>query len=123
LKYTVLGICGTIADFGLTFVFTDIVGIFYLISSAMAYMVGITISYLLDQKYVYKYKFVKFSDLVNDYFSYVLIMLSSLVIILILMTVFVELLGMGYMLAKVIASLSVLIYKYVAHTTVLKTES
>lgn len=52
-RYTLVGGLAFIVDFGLLFVFTDIFGIYYLISAALAFLSGLTTNYILSIVWVF----------------------------------------------------------------------
>jgi putative flippase GtrA len=119
-KYLTLGLVGTFVDFILLFIFTDILGLFYLFSATISFLSGITANFFLNKKFTFKYVGKKLGAIIKSYLSYVSISLFSLFLTLIFMSFFVEILGLGYMLAKIVISFLLLFTRYSAHSRCFK---
>ncbi len=119
LKYFSIGLVGTIIDFSLLFVLTEFLGFFYLFSVMISYSTGLTTNFILNKKYTFKYK-TNLLKTTNVFISYFLVSISSLVIILIFMSFFVELLNFHYFASYIIVCLLMLFYRYKGHSLCFK---
>ncbi len=115
LKYLSIGIIGTIIDFCILFILTDIFKLFYLFSVVISYTVGVTTNFLLNKKYTFKSK-TTLTKTIKTFSSYYLVSLSSLVLILMFMSFFVELLNLHYFASYMIICLLMVFYRYKGHS-------
>jgi putative flippase GtrA len=115
LKYIGIGLIGTFVDFCILFVLTDVVGLFYLFSVVVSYTLGVTTNFFLNKKYTFKIK-TNFQKTIQAYSSYYLVSLTSLVIILLFMSFFVELLKLHYLASYIIICLLMLYLRYKGHS-------
>ena len=115
LKYFSIGLIGTFIDFCILFTLTEVLGLFYLFSVVISYSTGVSINFFLNKKYTFKQK-TDFKKSIKLFFSYFLISLSSLVIIVIFMGFFVELLNLHYFAAYIIICVLMLFYRYKGHS-------
>lgn len=58
-RYTFVGGVAFIVDFSLLFIFTDFFGIYYLISAALAFLLGLTTNYILSIVWVFNKRTLK----------------------------------------------------------------
>jgi len=119
LKYVSLGLFGEIVDFTLLFVLTSFLNVFYLLSAIIAYLSGMIANFFLHKNITFKYHTNNFWKSLASFFRYSMISISGLIITLILMSIFVELLGIHYLLAKLIAGIIVFFINYSGHSSVL----
>ena len=115
LKYMVLGIVGTILDFGLLFILTEYLGVFYLVSGVFSMGFGLTVNYFLNKKYTFKYSPKSKSKGITIYTIYIVVASTSVFFTTALLAFFVEVFFINYMLAKAIASLLMLVYRFIGH--------
>jgi putative flippase GtrA len=116
LKYLSVGLVGVIVDFVLLYLFTEFLGLFYLISATLSYIFGITANFILNKKYTFKFEQNKFRKNFKAFSSYFIVSISSMVITLLFMSLAVEFLNLDYMFAKIIISLLMLSYRYGIHS-------
>ena len=115
LKYFSIGLIGTFIDFCILFTLTELLGLFYLFSVVISYSTGVSINFFLNKKYTFKLK-TDFNKTTKLFFSYFLISLSSLVIILIFMGFFVEFLKLHYFMSYLMICVLMLVYRYKGHS-------
>lgn len=115
IKYMALGIVGTIIDFGLLYVLTEYLGIFYLVSGIVSMGFGLTVNYFLNKKYTFKYSPKSKSKGITIYTVYIIVASTSVFFTTGLLVFFVEVFFMNYMIAKAIASLLMLLYRFIGH--------
>ncbi len=58
-RYTFVGGVAFIADFGSLYLLTDLAGLYYLFSAALAFLIGLIINYVLSILWVFKSRSVK----------------------------------------------------------------
>ena len=119
LKYMSLGLFGEIVDFALLFILTSFLNVFYLLSTIIAYVAGMFTNFYLHKNYTFKYRTTTFWGFLLSFFKYTLISITGLVITVILMSIFVELFGLHYLLAKLISGVVVFFINYSWHSNIL----
>ncbi len=102
LRYLVAGGCAAAIDFAFLFLFTDIFGVHYLLSSVLAFLVAFIFSFLVQ-------KFWTFQDHSTENLHmqavlYFVVAGVNLLLNTLLMYVFVEWFSLWYILAQFIAS-------------------
>jgi putative flippase GtrA len=120
VKYLSIGFFGTIIDYGVLLILTEVFGIFYLISACVSYFLGLISNFILNKKYTFKFENNKLNYLIKTFLSYFFVSVSSLIITLLFMSFFVEVLGIYYIISKIIISLIMLFYRYFAHSKCFK---
>lgn len=109
LQYSAIG-AGTFAfDLLLLFLFTDILGVYYLISVAVAFLLAVSLNYHLSRRFVFKGS--KRSQ-VGGYVYFIAIALVGMVLVTGAMYVMVELLGIYYLLARVVVACVTGVWNY-----------
>lgn len=109
-KYALVSLSATLIDFILLWFFTDIAGLHYLISGAIAYLASNSYGYSTNRFWTFKARERKF---IEGYLFYLSIGLIGLGITLILLNVFVESIGINYLVAKLITALIVWLWNYI----------
>ncbi|HOD89797.1 MAG TPA: GtrA family protein, partial [archaeon] len=56
LKYVFASLIATIVDVSILYLFTDFLGIYYLVSAAISYICGLVVGYILQRKYTFQSK-------------------------------------------------------------------
>lgn len=115
VKYMGLGIAGTIIDFALLYILTEYLGIFYLVSSIISMCSGLTVNYFLNKKHTFKYSPKTKSKGLTIYTMYIVVAGTSIFFTAALLLFLVEVFSINYMLAKAIASLVMLLYRFIGH--------
>ena len=108
----VVGFIAFVFDTATLFVFTEYVGLHYLQSTVLGFMVGLTVSYILSIKWVFnvrKVKNVKIEILIFGIISAVGFGLTYL-----FMWLFTDVLSLHYLLSKIITTLLVFVWNFTA---------
>ena len=113
-RYLVAGFTGAGTQIGLLFIFTDLVGFWYLYSSLIAFVVAIIVSFTLQKFWTFADKNI--DGMHNQFFKYLLVALFGIVFNTSFMFVLVDIFGLWYILAQIIvgaiiAALNFLMYK------------
>lgn len=104
IKAQCSSIVSTIADFLITHIFTEALGIWYLISSSMGTISGGCVNFYLGQYWVFKTKnYKKFHQVKR----YVIVWAGSMVLNLFGLYLFTEIFKMHYMISKVLIAIIV----------------
>jgi len=103
----------TIMDMALLYVFTDYLGVMYLVSATLSYSSGIFVNYALNRRITFRNKSRKRG---KQFAMFTIISIIGLILTLLFMAIFVEFLGIWYMLAKLITIALVFIWSYNANS-------
>jgi glycosyltransferase involved in cell wall biosynthesis/putative flippase GtrA len=113
LRYFVCGITAAATNIGLLYIFTDIVGIWYLYSSILAFLLSLVISFVLQ-------KFVVFKDMQTDkmhhqfskfFIAAVLGVITNTAIVFVCVDVF----GIWYIFSQIVAGFFVMIQNFILY--------
>jgi putative flippase GtrA len=103
----------TIVDYVLLFVFTESAGLHYLLSATFSYLSGMVVNYSLNKVLTFRNK----SKEIGKQFSvFAVVSLVGLGFTLLFMALFVEVLGLWYMVAKLFTIILVFIWSYFGHS-------
>ena len=102
----------TLVDVGFLIFFTEIVGLLYLYSAAISYTMGMITNYLTNKKWNFQNKSKKY---VQQFSLFVFVALVGLGLNQLFIWVGVELLGLWYVFAKIIALFIVVIWSFIGH--------
>jgi putative flippase GtrA len=103
----------TIVDYALLYVFTEFGGLYYLWSATLSYCAGMIVNYSLNKVLTFRNK----SKQIGKQFSvFAVVSLVGLGLTLLFMALFVEVLGLWYMVAKLFTIILVFIWSYFGHS-------
>lgn len=106
-KFGIVGGINTGISFGIYFVLINYTHIYYVICSAIAYVLGIFSSYMLNSVFVFK------QDLKAKFgFKFSMVYLSSLFINMVLLYFIVEIVGFHKLFGQIITTGIVMVYNY-----------
>jgi len=120
-RYVFVGGIATVVDWGTLFLLTDFVHIHYLLSAVVAFVAGLIANYILSQLLVFKANEAKVNA-VMEFVFYALIGIIGLGITELIMFLFTAYWNVHYMLSKVIATVLVLFWNYLARKKMLYKE-
>ncbi|HWQ66137.1 MAG TPA: GtrA family protein [Methanospirillum sp.] len=114
-KFMIIGCITTCIDIMLIWAFTDLLGIWYLVSAGLSYGTSAMVSFGLN-------KFLNFKNESHEYVkqgsSFLIIASGSLMLNLIIISLCVELWSINYLIAKVIATGVAFILNYYGQSVV-----
>ena len=118
-KYCIIGISGIFVNTLILFFFTDILRIYYLLSSVIAYEISIITNFILNDKWTFK-------DLVNEKshsfltraMYYNSAMITGAVLGILLLYIFTDFLKINYLISNLISIATVFILRYYASITI-----
>lgn len=111
-RYALVGGLAFIVDFSSLFIFTDIFNIYYLISAALAFLVGTIVNYSLSIYWVFSNRTINNKSFEFGIFS--LIGVVGLGFNELIMWVFTEHINFHYLVSKIISAGFVLLWNFLA---------
>lgn len=97
-KYTSISGTTFIGDLGILFLFTDVFNMHYLLATGLAFVIAVSINYLISRRYVFTKTKRAFH---HGYIAFVSIASFGLLSVLALMSLFVEVFGWNHLLSRV----------------------
>ncbi|MDD4050160.1 MAG: GtrA family protein [Candidatus ainarchaeum sp.] len=112
-KYTFFSVIATIADIVSLYIFTEFIGIFYLLSVKLSYLVGMFIAFFGNKKYTFKENKIKTST--HKFIDFLIISVIDLCMHVIFIKILTEYLGLWYIFSKIITVAFIFFIKYYMH--------
>lgn len=112
IRYTLVGTIGLVFDATSLYLMVEFGRIQVMIAAAIAFMIAIIVSFVLHRIWTFK---DHSHNIKRQFLSFFLISCINFVITLVCMYLFVEVLFIWYMLAKLITATIVLIWSYTAN--------
>ena len=113
LKFGVVGVMATIIDFFFLFLFTDVFGMYYLLSAAISFVLSTLFNYVASMRFVFNSKFRK-DEKSKELILFVILSVSGLVLNQVLLWFFVEKIALYYMAAKIVATFFVMTWNFIS---------
>ncbi len=117
-RYLFVGGVATIVDWGVLYVMTSVLGVYYLYSSIASFMAGLLTNFILSKLLVFKASEARVNPWM-EFLGYALIGVVGLGITELILYVMTDLLGVYYMVSKVVATVVVLAWNYIARKKIL----
>ena len=111
-RYTFVGGVAFLADFGLLAALTELAGLNYLVSAALAFIVGLTINYLLSVRWVFASRTL--SDLRAEFTLFAGIGVVGLGLNELFIWLFTDGLGWHYLVSKIVTTAIVFLWIFLA---------
>lgn len=111
-RYTFVGGIAFVVDYGTLYVFTEFVGLHHLVSAAIAFVLGLTVNYLLSTSWVFASRTMKSKWIEFTVFATIGIIglgLNELIIY-----TGTDVIGLHYMLSKLISTAIVFFWNFFA---------
>ncbi len=116
-KFGIVGILCFFIDYGIMIALTEIVGVNYLLSSAISFSISVIVNYILSLSFVFDTE--KGNNLKN-FSLFIVLSVIGLGINQLLMWIGVEILGIYYMISKIIATGIVMLYNFITRKVILE---
>ncbi len=109
-RYTFVGGIAFVFDFGLLYILTEYFNVYYLISVAIAFMLGLSINYYLSIKWVFDKRSIKSKYV--EFITFTFIGIIGLVLSEIIIWSFTEFVNVYYLYSKLIATFFVYLWNF-----------
>lgn len=116
-RYLFVGGIATIVDWSILF-FTAKIGIHYLIAAIIGFVFGLIVNFLMSKKFVFSGEIVRV-NIWTEFFAYALIGLVGLGLTEIFMFLLTEIFLIYFMISKMISTVIVLVWNYLARKIIL----
>ena len=111
-RYVFVGGTAFIVDFFFLYFFSDICGIYYLISAVLSFIISVLVNYIMSTRWVFNQDNI--GNKVLEFNLFILISTIGLVFTEILLYFFTDIVGLYYLVSKIIASIIVLFWNFLA---------
>lgn len=108
-KFGLVGGSGTVVGLGVLYFFTDVIGLYYLISNVIAFFCSVSNNYLWNSKWTFNDKEAH----TTGYFKYIGTSLAGLGVNTAVLWFFTAIVGVWYMLSAVIAVICAFLVNYI----------
>ena len=109
-KFGIVGFMAFLIDYGILFLLTDIIGINYLISSTISFVISLIFNYVASIKFVFE---TGHKQTWKDMIIFVILSTIGLGINEVIMYLGVDKLNVNYMIVKIGATLIVMVYNFI----------
>ena len=113
IKFGIIGVMATVIDFAVLTGLTELVGVHYLVSAAIGFLVANVFNYLFSMRYVFKSRFTK-EERHKEFLLFVMLSVFGLAFNQLFMWLFVEVVGLYYLIGKVLATIFVMIWNFIS---------
>lgn len=113
INYLIMGVLTTLVSIVSYFILAKVFGINYLISNIISWIISVAFAYVTNKIFVFKNEVKEKKQVLIQIYQFVKYRLLSLIIDILLMYIFVELIKMDDMIAKVINQVIVIVLNYV----------
>lgn len=109
-RYIFVGGIAAVVNIGMLYIFTDIFKIYYLLSNVFSFSLGLIVNYILSKKFVFQDE--KAISKSKEFIIYAIIGVLGLIIDTLLVGLMTSILGLYYMLSKIISTILVFIWNF-----------
>lgn len=111
-RYIFVGGTAFTVDFFFLYFFSDICGIYYLISAVLSFIISVLFNYIMSTKWVFNQDNIE--NKVLEFNLFIIISTIGLVFTEILLYFFTDIVGFYYLISKVISAIIVLFWNFLA---------
>jgi putative flippase GtrA len=111
-RYIFVGGTAFIVDFFFLYFFSDICGIYYLISAVFSFIISVLVNYVMSTKWVFNQNNIE--NKVLEFNLFIVISTIGLVFTEILLFFFTDSVGLYYLISKIISAIIVLFWNFLA---------
>ena len=111
-RYIFVGGTAFVVDFFFLYFFSDICGIYYLISAVLSFIISVLVNYIMSTKWVFNQENIE--NKVLEFNLFILISTIGLGFTEILLYFFTDIVGLYYLISKIISAIIVLFWNFIA---------
>ena len=111
-RYVFVGGTAFVVDFFFLYFFSDVCGIYYLISGVLSFIISVLVNYWMSTKWVFNQDNI--DNKILEFNLFLLISAIGLVFTEILLWLFTDVCGMYYLISKIIAAIIVMFWNFIA---------
>ena len=111
-RYVFVGGTAFVVDFFFLYDFSDIFGIYYLISAVFSFIISVLVNYTMSTRWVFNQNNIE--NRVVEFNLFLLISTIGLVFTEILLYFFTDICGIHYLISKIISAVIVLFWNFLA---------
>jgi len=111
-RYVFVGGTAFLVDLFFLYVFSDIFGIYYLISAVFSFIISVLVNYAMSTRWVFNQNNIE--NRVVEFNLFLLISTIGLVFTEILLYFFTDICGIHYLISKIISAVIVLFWNFLA---------
>ena len=111
-RYIFVGGTAFLVDFFFLFFFSDVCGIYYLVSGILSFIISVLVNYIMSTKCVFNQENI--DNRLIEFNLSILISTIGLVFTEVLLYLFTDVLGLYYLVSKIIAAIIVLFWNFIA---------
>jgi putative flippase GtrA len=113
-NYLLFGGLTTLVNILTYYIFSDIFGVNFKISTTIAWILSVIFAYVTNRKYVFNSKKISIGSLFKEFFSFMFFRLLSYFIDIFSMILMVEVIHVNDLISKIIANVLVVVFNYFA---------
>ena len=110
-KFGVVGGIAFLIDYGVMVLLTEVFGVNYLVSATISFIVSVVFNYLASMRYVFTHKEDMSSR--REFIIFIVLSVIGLGLNDLCMWFFTGLLGISYLISKIIATAIVMVYNFI----------
>jgi putative flippase GtrA len=111
-RYVFVGGTAFLVDFFFLYFFSDVCGIYYLISAVLSFIISVLVNYVMSTRWVFNQDNIE--NKVLEFNLFILISTIGLVFTEILLYFFTDIIGLYYLISKIISAIIVLFWNFLA---------
>lgn len=111
-RYIFVGGTAFVVDFFFLYFFSDICGIYYLISAVLSFIISVLVNYIMSTKWAFNQENIE--NKVLEFNLFILISTIGLGFTEILLYFFTDIVGLYYLISKIISAIIVLFWNFIA---------
>ena len=113
MKFVVVGAIGTIINLLVLYILTDKLGVYYLLSAIISFLIAMTSNFILNKIWTFE---ERFRTKVNTrYLKFATVSLMALAVNLLFLYFFTEIIGMYYLFSQVLAIALALVINFIGN--------
>jgi putative flippase GtrA len=120
VQYVIVGGLAFVVDFAVLYLLTDQVGLHYLLSASIAFLLGLCVNYLLCVVWIFDFRVM--NSRAHEFAIFGLVGVAGLALNNMLMWVLTDLADLHYLASKLVAAALILLFNFSARRSILFTD-